>query len=94
MNLKERVAKSVHGPSEVQIGKQGLTEGVINEIKARLEKKEIVKVKILKSALVVTGLTRQEIAEKVSHAVRATLVDVRGRTFILYKPRVKKMPKG
>lgn len=94
MKLEERIAKSIHGPADVQIGKQGLTEGVINEIKARLEKKEIVKVRILKSALTATGLSRREIAEKVSHAVGATLVDLRGRTFILYKPRTKRMPKG
>ncbi|MEM1873447.1 MAG: YhbY family RNA-binding protein [Acidilobaceae archaeon] len=87
MSFKKRVSESVHGPSDVQIGKQGLTEGVISEIKSRLDKKGVVKVRILKSALVSTGLTRQELAKMVSEAVGARLLDVRGRTFILYKPR-------
>lgn len=94
MSLRKKMAESIHGSSDVQIGKQGLTESLLEELRSRLEKKEVVKVRVLKSALATTGLTRREIAEKVSEALGARLVDVRGRTFILYKPRPEKAPRG
>lgn len=94
MGLRRKIVESVHGSSDIQIGKQGLTEGVIREISSRLEKKEVVKIRILKSALIATGLTRHEVAEKISEAVGARLIEVRGRTFILYKPRSVKPREG
>jgi len=72
----------------VRIGKGGVTQQLLEEIDRRLEKNEIVKVKILKSALV--ERKAKEIASKVAEKTEASLVEVRGHTFILYR---RKKPK-
>ncbi|ABM81413.1 YhbY family RNA-binding protein [Hyperthermus butylicus] len=81
--LKEIVQQ---GPADVIIGKKGLTEAVLKEIDRRLKEKGIVKVKALKSAIKVTGLDRRELAKTVAERLNARLLDVRGRTFVLYRP--------
>ncbi len=67
------------------IGKNGLSEGVLREIDRRLKEKGVVKVKALRSAIAATGLDRRELARRVAEAVGARLLDVRGRTFVLYR---------
>ncbi len=84
---EDALKKVIHGRADVIIGKRGVFEGVLKEIESRLKVKEFVKVRVLKSALRVSGLDRKSIASYVAEKVGATLVDVRGRTFILYKPK-------
>ncbi len=69
--------------SDVNIGKKGVTEELLREIKNRLKREGVVKVRILKSALEVTGLDRRSLAKLVADKLGARLVEVRGRTFIL-----------
>jgi len=73
------------GPADVQIGKKGIYEGVLKEIDRRLKEKGVVKVRILKSALKVEKMDRKSFAKKVAELLNATLLDVRGRTFVLYR---------
>lgn len=80
--IKEHVQQR---SADVRIGKAGITEGVINEIKRFLMEKEIVKIKILRTAAAVEGKDRFQIAEEVAKKLNAKLLEVRGRTFILYK---------
>ena len=72
----------------VRIGKGGVTQQLLDEIDRQLEKNEVVKVKILKSAL--AERKAKEIASKVAEKTEASLVEVRGHTFILYR---RKKPK-
>jgi len=81
--LKERVQQ---GRADVIIGKNGVTEAVLEEIRRHLEDKGVVKVKALKSAVKVTGLDRRSLARHVAERLGAWLLDVRGRTFVLYLP--------
>jgi|GEM_PF-508148 RNA-binding protein len=69
------------------IGKKGLDESVINEINTQLEKDGILKVEIKKGALIVTQMKREQIAEKVAQLTDSELIDVRGKRFILFRPR-------
>jgi len=80
--LKEIVQQQ---PADVRVGKKGLTPSVIEEIKKRLKAKGIIKVKMLKSSLKVTGMDRVELAKKIAEAVNAQLLEVRGRTLVLYR---------
>lgn len=73
------------GPADVQIGKKGIYEGVLKEIDRRLKEKGVVKVRIHKSALKVEKMDRKAFAKKVAELVNAILLDVRGRTFVLYR---------
>ncbi len=81
--LKEMVQQ---GPADVIIGKNGVAEAVLAEIRRRLEDKGVVKVKALKTAIKVTGMDRRELARHVAERLGAWLLDVRGRTFVLYLP--------
>ncbi len=85
VNLKRLKEVVQQGPADVIIGKNGLSEGVLREIDRRLKEKGVIKVKALKSAIAVTGLDRRELARRVAEAVGARLLDVRGRTFVLYR---------
>lgn len=79
-NIKQliKMAKARH--ADVRIGKKGVTNEVINEIKRRLKDHKVVKVKI--------GMEvedRREFAKKVAELAGAKLIEVRGFTFILAK---------
>ncbi|MFQ5978465.1 MAG: YhbY family RNA-binding protein [Candidatus Heimdallarchaeota archaeon] len=46
---REIINKLLHTPATIQVGKQGVTDTLLQELKAQLEKRKIVKVRILKS---------------------------------------------
>ena len=71
----------------ILIGKNGATPELIKEIEKQLQKTTMVKAKLLKTALV-KDETRQT-ATKIAQQTEATLVEVRGHTFMMYKPRKK-----
>ncbi|MGQ9539198.1 MAG: YhbY family RNA-binding protein [Candidatus Bathycorpusculaceae bacterium] len=75
----------------VWIGKKQFTEEIIKSVEKQLEKREVVKVKILKSALEEAKVA--EIALEVSMQTEADLVETRGHTFVRYKRRKKGLKK-
>jgi len=72
----------------IWIGKEGASPPILNEISRQLEKREMVKVKVLKSAL--KEEETREIASRIAQKTESTLIDVRGHTIILYKIRKKR----
>jgi RNA-binding protein len=73
-----------------QVGKGGVTEGVVKELQAHLSREPLVKIRILKSAG--EGDTRA-IAETLARAARVVLVEVRGHTALFHRPpRHKRAP--
>ena len=87
--IKRRIKRklNVEKPT-VWIGKEGATPQILNEISRQLEKKKMVKVKMLKTAL--KDEDAKNTASKVAQQTESILVDVRGYTFILYKNRKTK----
>jgi RNA-binding protein len=71
----------------IWIGKSGASQELLKEIGQQLEREEMVKVKILKSALAEGEAKR--IASKVAEQTSSSLIEVRGHTFMLYKSRKK-----
>ncbi len=69
----------------IHLGKSGVTDSLIEEIKVQLKKNKKIKVKMLKSARKDKG--RRELAEEVALRSKSKLVDLRGNTFILSKER-------
>ncbi|MBU4202092.1 MAG: YhbY family RNA-binding protein [Candidatus Altiarchaeales archaeon] len=65
----------------IQVGKNGITDNLIAEIKEQLKKKKALKVKILKAAR--TEKSRKEIAAEVAQRTRSRLLQLRGNVFIL-----------
>ncbi len=73
-----------HAQVDVQIGKSGLQEAVIEHIKEQLKVKNPIKIKVLKSAIS-EGKDADYYANEVSKQVHARLVGVRGNTFVIGK---------
>lgn len=65
----------------IQIGKEGITDGVVTATKAALLAHELVKVKLSQDAPVERKLAGQELADRAGAALAQTL----GRTLLLYK---------
>jgi RNA-binding protein len=88
VGMKRRVKRrlSEENPT-IWIGKSGVSEELLKEIRKQLDKKEMVKIKILRSALE-REETRQ-IALRISEQTEASLVEIRGHTFMLYRRRKK-----
>lgn len=87
--MKRRIKRelSMERPT-IWVGKGGASPEIVSEIGKQLEKNEMVKVKILKSAL--ETATAKQVAAKIADMAEASLVEVRGHTFILYKRKSKK----
>ncbi len=85
--IRERVKEAHHSSPDVIVGKGGVSEGVLREIDSRLDAKEVVKVKLLKTAIEVEEEDRRELARRIAEAVNARIMGIRGRTIILYRPK-------
>jgi len=68
----------------IRVGKNGLTEGVIEEIRAQLKNRKIVKIKFLKNS---EREDMKALAERIAGEVGGTVVDVRGFTITIEKKR-------
>lgn len=67
----------------LNIGKNGITDTLIEELNKQIKANRLVKVKVLKSAE--EGKDLKTIADELAVATRSTLIDVRGRTVVLYR---------
>ncbi len=68
------------------IGKSGVTEGVLKELEAALEARELVKVKVLNTSL----LGADEVANDLSEQLRAEYVQSIGNKFTIYRESEEK----
>jgi RNA-binding protein len=86
---KKRYVKSVLAPGKptVCVGKNGASGDVLEEIEKQLKNQEMVKIRILKTAL--ANKEPKQIAIEIAERTEASLVEVRGRTFMLYKSNEK-----
>jgi RNA-binding protein len=86
--MKRRIksALSAEKPT-VHIGKEGITVQLRAEIEKQLDAREIIKVKILKTAL--QELKADTLAVQIAEQTESELVDVRGHTFLLFKHKKK-----
>lgn len=80
---RESVAKE----PTVWIGKNGITRDLLGQVSKQLEKREIVKVKAQKTSLEHSDVT--VVADQIAGATGAGIVDIRGRTFTIYKQRIR-----
>ena len=65
------------------VGKDGFSPQVLTEVEKQLGKQKMLKVKILKTAL--ANETAETIAANAAQQTGASLVEVRGHVFILYR---------
>jgi len=70
----------------IWIGKEGLTPQLTTEVEKQLQKNKMLKIRILPAALTDTD-TAQTIATQTATQTDASLVEVRGHVFILFRKR-------
>jgi RNA-binding protein len=69
----------------VQVGKDGLSEGVVGALDAALQEHELIKVKLGESV----GGDRRVVAAALAEAAAGELVQVLGRTLLIYRRRAE-----
>ena len=69
----------------VWVGKAGVSERLAEEVSRQLDAHRVVKLKVQKALL--AEHTVREIASSVAEATGSELIEVRGRTFVLYRRR-------
>ncbi|NOZ58830.1 MAG: YhbY family RNA-binding protein [Euryarchaeota archaeon] len=85
---KKRFRRELHrSRASVIIGKGGASSAIA-EVDRQLEERELIKVKVLRSAS--AGKSTAEIAKEIADATQAEVVEVIGKTFGLFRPRRKK----
>ena len=67
---------------DVRLGKEGLSEGFVAQVKQLFARKELVKLRFSQ----LEGDDRKTLAAEVSAAVEAECVSIAGRSMLLYKP--------
>jgi RNA-binding protein len=83
--LRSLQSRSRHTDATVWIGKEGPSEDLVNHVRSQLKAREFVKVKVHKSAL--EESETGDLAKNIATSTEATLVEVMGHTFSLYKKR-------
>lgn len=68
-----------------QVGKNGVTEGVVKELLTWLGREPLVKVKLLKGAI--GEADTKSVAKGLAERAGVVLVEVRGHTALFYQPR-------
>lgn len=91
--MKRRIKRELSAEKPtIWVGKEGATPKIVNEVSRQLEKREMVKVRILKSAL--REEEAKNLASKIAERTESTLIEVRGHTLLLYKPRKREGEKS
>jgi RNA-binding protein len=81
-NKKELMNRALNAMT-INIGKSGVNDNVIEEIKRQLKANEIVKLKFAKNI----ARDKDEYIDEIVTKTRAKLVDVRGHVAVLYKKK-------
>ncbi len=75
---KELMRRSNELSPTVHVGKEGLDQGLFDEITAQLKKNRLIKIKVLSNS----DDSAKEAAESIAEATGAVIVDVRGGTIV------------
>lgn len=67
----------------LQVGKAGITDSFVHQVRQGLETHELIKVKLLKSAPDAVKVSGEQLAARVPCAIAQTI----GKTLLLYRPR-------
>ena len=65
----------------LQVGKMGISENTIKQVTDALEARELIKMSVLETC----EKSSREVADELAKAVKADVVQVIGRKFILYR---------
>jgi len=81
---KDLVRRGSELKPTVHVGKDGITEGLIEEIRRQIKDHELIKIKLLPSA----EFDRNEAAQELAERSDTKVVEVRGNTVVLCNKRL------
>ena len=84
MNQKDKIkfrSLASKVDAHIRIGKNGVNDNIINEIKKQLLKHKLIKIKFLKSILPIN----KETIEKIATESSSDIVELKGNVLVLYK---------
>ncbi len=67
----------------LRIGKQGVTDNVIEEIKRHLKKKHLIKIKLLRSFT--ENNNKKSCADEISKKTVSEIIEMKGNTIVLFR---------
>lgn len=70
----------------IQVGKEGLSESLVDAANIELERRELIKVKLGKNS----GVAKDMGGEHLAKATGSHLVQIIGKTLVLYRPNPKR----
>ena len=82
-HTKKEMMNRALGAMTINIGKSGVNDNVIEEIKRQLKANEIVKLKFAKNI----ARDKDKYIDEIVSKTRARLVDVRGHVAVIYKKK-------
>jgi len=80
---KELKSKAMNLEPIIWVGKSGITEEIIKEIKIQLQKKKLIKIKLLKSIIEKKG--KKELAKNLAEKTDSRIITQVGFVVVLYK---------
>jgi len=83
LNNKKLKEKAKTLEPVIRIGKNGLTESTIKEIKKQLNKKKLIKVKLLRAFI--SDKNKKEVAKEIAEKTSSQLIYMVGFVVVLYK---------
>jgi RNA-binding protein len=88
MDRKQMKIQGMELKSTVQMGKNGITETVEMEIDQQLEKKDLIKIKMLQSV----GPSKywKDDIKALTERISAEIIEIKGGTILLYRKGKKK----
>jgi RNA-binding protein len=81
---KELRKRAHHLKPVVAVGKNGLTDAVIAEVKSALKRDKLIKIKLARGA--VDGYDKDDIIEELMASTDSEVIEKKGFTVVLYKP--------
>jgi RNA-binding protein len=82
INLNDLRLKSIALKPIIQIGKNGLSDAVIEEIRRIIKKKKIIKIKLTRGCL--DGMDKKEIAKLISEKTECVIISQIGFTVTIF----------
>jgi RNA-binding protein len=83
-SVKELKGLGTDIKATIHVGKEGLTESVVEEVKNQIKAHKLVKVKVLAPSVEI----KKEIAKDLEERTGAALIEVRGNTILLCDARL------
>ncbi|WP_400256259.1 YhbY family RNA-binding protein [Candidatus Methanomassiliicoccus intestinalis] len=84
LSKKELVKRGSTIDPTIHVGKEGVSDGVIEEIKTQIKRAKIVKVKMLPAA----GEDIKDVAADIANRAGVKCVETRGFTILLCDPKI------